>query len=152
MSNAIMWKGKIQSVNNWHGARAIFDKRKNKWIAMIFEMPKYKAFKKSLAKTFSIMKKTEGYVDLVVTVVLSSRADTGNIDKPIGDALELAGVIQNDRFIRNIAYYRHYHPNSGKKNKYDDLLLVELIPIEKENLILIAKQQKEDLFNLRRNI
>ncbi len=147
MDNIAIWTGKVQSVNRWHGARAIYSGGKAR--AMLFELPAYKKFKKSLANAFSIMKKTEGYVDLVVTVALSSRADTGNIDKPIGDALEMAGVIKNDRFIRNIAYYRHYHPNSGAKNKYNDLLMVELIPIDKENLARIAKQQKEDEFNLR---
>jgi len=147
MISTVVWKGKVQSVNRWHGAKAIHVGGKPR--AMLFELPAYKKFKVSLAKAFYKLDKTEGYVDLIVTMVLSNRSDTGNIDKPIGDALEMAGVIKNDRFIRNIAYYRHYHPNSGSKNKYNDLLMVELSPVSKPDLVRIAKQQLEDEFNLR---
>ncbi len=150
MGKTYVWTGKAQSVNRWHGARAI--KKGNKYIAMIYETQEYKKFKDSLSSVFMGMEKLSGYVDLQVTMVLSSRADTGNIDKPIGDALQLAGVIENDRFIRNIAYYRHYHPNSGQKNKYNDLLVIELTPVPEDELEIIKKQQKNDLFNLKRII
>ena len=152
MGKTVIWIGKIQSVNRWHGARALFSKQKNKWIGQIFETKDYKDFKKSIASACIGMEKLSGYIDLQVNVVLSSRADTGNVDKPIGDALELAGVIENDKFVRNITYYRHYHPNSGKKNKYNDMLMIELNPVPENELKIIAKQQKNDLFNLKRLI
>ena len=145
-----VWIGNVQSVNKWHGARSI--KKGNKNIAMIYETTEYKQFKRSLALSFKGMEKQSGYVDLQVIVVLSSRADTGNIDKPIGDALEDAGVIDNDKFIRNITYMRQYHPNSGTKNKYNDMIIVKLIPIKQESTELIMYQQKNDIFNLKRKI
>jgi len=150
MGKTFIWTGKVQSVNRWHSARTI--KKGNKYIAMIYETPAYKKFKDSLSFAFKDMEKLYGYMDLQVTMVLSSRADTGNIDKPIGDALELAGVIENDRFIRNITYYRHYHPNSGQKNKFNDLIMVELTPVPKDEMEIIEKQQKKDLFDLKRII
>ena len=144
MNNSCIWKGKVQSVNRWHGAMCI------KGSARIYETPAYKKFKTSLAATFKNLDKVSGYVDLQVTVVLSSRADTGNIDKPIGDALELAGVLENDKFIRNIAYYRHYHPNSGSKNKFEDVLMVELTKVPADELEIMEHQQKYDDFNVRK--
>ena len=152
MTHTSCWYGKIESVNRWHGARAMYNKFKDKWVGTIYEQPKYKKFKQSMARSFSIIGKIDGYVDLQVTVVAASRADTGNIDKPIGDALELAGVLEDDKFIRNIVYYRHYHPNSGKKNKYNDLIMIELSKVPEDELRIIADQQKNDLFDLKRLI
>lgn len=131
-------------------ARAI--KKGNKWIAMIYENPKYLAFKQSMAAKFACIEPIKGYVDLQVTVVAANRADTGNIDKPVGDALELAGVLEDDKFIRNIIYYRHYHPNSGSKNKYDDAIMVELTKVPESDMEIILGQQQMDAFELRRKL
>ena len=142
------WKGRVESVNRWHGARCVQKGKKS--IGMIYEQAAYRKFKETLARSFMVLGRYDGYVDLQVSVVLSPRADTGNLDKPIGDALELAGVLENDRYIRNITYKRHYHPNSGTKNKYNDFIMVELIPVKDEDLEMIKEESTTDCFGLKR--
>lgn len=149
MGNIFYYKGKVLSVNKWHGARAIFNKFKNRWTAMIYATTDYKNYKKKLIQSFLNAPKITGYVDMQLTVCLPLGSDTGNIEKAAGDALEEAGIIENDKFVRNINILRHYHPGSGSKNKYDDYLIIELTEVPEEDLKTIKYQQKNDVFELK---
>lgn len=50
------------------------------------------------------------YYIIYLGLWLWRRADTGNYLKPIGDALEDAGVIKNDRYILDIVLERNFIP------------------------------------------
>jgi len=151
MNNHIWyWIGKAESVNRWHGARAI--RSGHKWIAMIFETPKYKKFKNSMlvvfmADRFQFPKET--YVDMQITACLNKTNDTGNFEKAIGDTLEKAGIISNDRFVRNITIIRRYHPGSGTKNKFHDQLMIELTAVPDKEVSFLKIEQSDDLYGLR---
>lgn len=147
MGNIFYYKGKILSVNKWHGARAI--KKGNRWIAMIYAKPEYKEYKKALMKSFLNAPKILGFVDMQLTVCLSFGSDTGNIEKAVGDSLQGAGIIEDDKFVRNITILRHYHPRSGSKNKFDDYLIIELTEVPAGDLRTIENQRKNDVFELK---
>ena len=143
------WTGKAESVNRWHGARTM--QKGPKLIATIFETTKYKIFKNSMLKRFINTYKfpKEMYVDMQITACLNKTNDTGNFEKAIGDTLEKAGVISNDRFIRNITIIRKYHPGSGSKNKFHDNLMIELTEVPTNELCLLKMEQSDDLYGLR---
>lgn len=73
--------------------------------------PEYRAFKDSLAWACrtAIMVEQEffdGPVCVRLLLVLNPRMDAQNVVKPVLDALELAGVITNDRQVRQFGFYR----------------------------------------------
>ena len=114
------WIGKIASTNQWTAIRVI--KRSNKWIPMVYETEIYRKFKNNLAYGLkSTGVKLEGYHDLRIKVSLWKVRDTDNCIKPVMDAMEMAGIIPNDKFIRNIVIIRAYHPKSEQ-----DLLEIEV--------------------------
>ena len=76
--------------------------------AMVYQSEAYKKFKESIAKVIPPAK-IDGYVDMKIVVSLWKIADTDNIIKPVQDALQLAGAIENDKFIRDILIKRKYH-------------------------------------------
>ena len=109
-----IWYGKTVGVNKWHGARALRNKN-NKWIAQIFETKEAKEFKNSLVSSW-VTKKTylnfDGFVDMAVSLNLWKMKDSDSCIKFLMDSLEDAGILENDRKIRNIFIYRHYHKKS----------------------------------------
>ena len=150
MTHTFYWYGKVLSLNRWHLARAIFNKIKGKWKGMIYENPDFRKYKDSLVFAFKDSVKFQGYVDITITVCLGKRNDTGNIEKAIGDSLEEAKVLENDKFVRNIHLIRRYHPVSGKKNKFNDSLVIQITSVHIEDCALIESEQNNDLFELRK--
>lgn len=150
MGYIFYWKGKVLSVNRWHLARALYNKIKRKWVGRIFENPEFRAYKDSLVKSMLGAPTIKGYSDMQITACLAPIADTGNIEKAVGDSLEDADVLVNDKFIRHINLVRTYHPNSGSKNKYDDYLIIELTEVPVDDLAEIKRQQTEDVFGLKK--
>lgn len=111
--------GKLPRVNEWHGARCIAGHGR------IFETTKYKHQKADLAIAFrsrSVPISTP--VDMVIELSLWKMRDTDGPIKGIMDALELAGVIENDRLIRDITIRRLYH----KRDSADRLKVMLLSP------------------------
>ena len=111
---------------------------------MIYETKEFKEFKNSLAAVFYKGSQMTGYIDMHIIVSMSKKSDTGNIEKAIGDTLESTGIIENDKYIRNITFERHYHPISGRKNKYYDLLVITLTEVENQEII--KEEQETDKF------
>jgi len=72
--------------------------------------PAYKAFKESVAWVLRIeqedMPSIEEPVSVRLFLELNPKMDAQNVLKPVFDALELAGVIKNDRQIRTFSCYR----------------------------------------------
>ena len=128
------WTGKLVSINKWHTLIKIKGKY---FIGVSYD---YKKLKKKLIETINKQKDKnvglyynkihpiENRVDMIINVSRWRVSDTGNIEKPIGDALEVgrgknkgAGIILNDRQIRHIFIFRDYH-----KKGEDDILRVRL--------------------------
>ena len=72
--------------------------------------PAYKAFKESVAWVCRIEQRggppSEDPVSVRLFLELNPKMDAQNVLKPVFDALELAGVIKNDRQIRAFSCYR----------------------------------------------
>jgi Holliday junction resolvase RusA-like endonuclease len=132
---AAVFTGKAVGVNRWHMARTI--KIKNRWQARIFENPEYRQFKNFLVALFrKSMAPTSGYVDISITMWRHKAADSDGIIKPIFDALEDAGIVADDKLIRNVSVFRHYH-----KIKEQDMIMIELFPVPEDFLTLIVEEQ-----------
>jgi len=72
----------------------------------------YRAFKDSMAWTLrGHAERFLGPVSVRLFVVLGAQMDTDAIVKPCLDALELAGIVENDNQVRHISVYRE---NRGK--------------------------------------
>ena len=105
----IVWRGrytgKLARVNEWQKARSIGGK------AQTYASPEYKNKKEALAiSLIGPASPIADQVDLIVEVTLWKQTDTDAPIKAIMDALEDAGVIENDRQIRDIIIKRCYHP------------------------------------------
>jgi Holliday junction resolvase RusA-like endonuclease len=113
------WIGKLVSFNRYLAARAIKRKSDGRLMAFMYATTEYKNLVKNLVAAMKQIKKEiiTQYVDMVIDVSRWKVADTGNMEKPIGDALETAGIIKNDRQIRHIVIFRKYH----KKGENDNL-------------------------------
>jgi len=72
--------------------------------------PEYKAFKESVAWVLRQEQldrpPIEGPVCVRLFIELNPKMDAQNVLKPVFDALELAGVIKNDKQIRIFSCYR----------------------------------------------
>jgi Holliday junction resolvase RusA-like endonuclease len=77
----------------------------------------YRAFKDSLAWTLKAHAECfSGPVSVRLFVVLIAQMDTDAIIKPCLDALQLAGVVDNDRQVRHICVHRE----DRKKGETED--------------------------------
>jgi len=119
---SLEWIGKAVGVNEWHGARAIYSKKKGAWIAMVFESPRYREFKRSLTKAWEGAPKVRGTVDVAIYTELDG-FDTDAVIKPVLDSLKGA-VILDDRYVRNVLVHRGYHARGQ-----EDAILVEVRPV-----------------------
>jgi Holliday junction resolvase RusA-like endonuclease len=93
-------------LNEWHGAATPGGR------ARIFESPKFKAGKRDMAMSFAATRPAQPIdypVDLVVEVSLWKRIDSDAPVKAIMDALELGGVLKDDKLVRDILTIRAYH-------------------------------------------
>jgi len=91
---AVKWTGRTVSVNKCHEVRA----------GMIYASIAYKDFINSIAWAIKIASGCKIFkkVSLRIHVKLSNRKDHHNIIKPICDAIERSGLINNDKNIKYI--------------------------------------------------
>ena len=94
----IIWKGKAVSENR----RLI--PAKGRWVTN----PEYRAFKDSLIWTLKAKhhEHLKGDIEVKITMWLNPKMDAQNILKPVLDAIEQAGIIDNDRQIRKLEFTR----------------------------------------------
>jgi Holliday junction resolvase RusA-like endonuclease len=77
----------------------------------------YQAFKEALAWTLrSRLERFAGPVNVRLWAVLGPQMDTDAIIKPALDALQLAGVLENDKQVRHICVHRE----DRKKGESED--------------------------------
>lgn len=76
--------------------------------------PAYKAFKESVAWVLRQEQldtpPLEGPVCIRLFIELNPAMDASNIIKPVLDAIQLAGVIKNDKQVRTFSFYRDDRP------------------------------------------
>jgi Holliday junction resolvase RusA-like endonuclease len=110
----VLWTGKAVSVNRWKEPHIISGGKPG-----MHETKAYREFKSDVAMTIKATGHTliVGYYDMVLSVVLWKMIDTANIIKPVQDAIELSGIIKDDRYIRDVTVRRMYH----KKSEMDSI-------------------------------
>jgi len=80
----------------------------------------YQAFKESVAWAVRSHAETfTGPVSVHLSMLLNARMDATNIIKPVLDALELAGVVKNDKQVRQLHVVRE-----NAKSKQSDWLCI----------------------------
>ena len=91
----------------WHG-RAVSENRRLAPGEGRYRANKaYKAFKESVAWACKLhLEHCEGPVSVRLFMDLNPRMDAQNVIKPVLDALELAGIINNDKQVRSFSFYR----------------------------------------------
>jgi Holliday junction resolvase RusA-like endonuclease len=111
--------GKLARVNEWHASRRIGSK------STIYETTAFKTKKRSAAAAFMLTRPETPIdypVDARIRVSMWKVKDTDAPIKGLLDALEYAGVVANDRLIRDIRVIRYYHHRDA-----DDQVEVKLL-------------------------
>ena len=108
MEAAILWTGeftgKLPLINTWHAACVI------KGRGRIYETPAFKKQKRDIAVSLPHVRELfTCRMDLELHIGLWSGTDTDAPIKGIMDCLEDAGIIKNDKQIRDITIRRLYH-------------------------------------------
>lgn len=146
------WQGRTISVNQWHNATTKTVTKKGglkRHQARVYQSPQYARFKESVAVSLrseaNSQRLTEQPVvvdpcDLIIVCWLWKMKDTDGIEKPIGDALEMAGIIENDRIIRHKFTFRHYH----RKREQDSIIIGLIDASEDAHLIQIEQETGYD--------
>lgn len=79
----------------------------------MFATAKYKQNKRDMAISFSATRPSQPIdyaVDMRIRISLWKRIDSDSCVKGVMDSLEDAGVIENDKQIRDVVIVRDYHP------------------------------------------
>ncbi len=102
--NTVKWAGTIIGVNR---RSALGKKRINGiLVPMIRTSDEYKTFKDELTLTFRNLDFVPGNAIVAVSAMLRPRRDLDSFIKPLFDALEAAGVVENDRMIKQFVFNR----------------------------------------------
>lgn len=122
----MIWKGLTVSVNKWTRSRVIKSKKTGKLIPMVYSTKEYKDFIKGMAEAFlNSDKHGTDYVDVEITCTMWKMRDTDSIIKPVLDAIEQSGVLENDRYVRDIRVKRLYNDRDDP-----DEVRVRVIPAD----------------------
>jgi Holliday junction resolvase RusA-like endonuclease len=91
----------------WHGKAINENQRKDSEHGRINAGKVYEAIEESVAQVCKAnFPKFTGPVSVRLFMMLSPKMDAQKVIKPCLDALELAGVIENDRQVRHFSFYR----------------------------------------------
>lgn len=122
MANSAIWKGNAVGVNKWHGVAQVKVKtKKGKTFTrgQIYKTNEYRAFVRSLATAFKQqLTPVKGYVHVDLLMFLDPSKDTDGPFKPIFDALQMAGIVEDDR-VNHRGTYDRYDSDMG----YDTILI-----------------------------
>lgn len=109
------WKGKAVSENN----RLLWTKSRN------VPNPKYTAFKNSVAMCLRAVQLDKPPIKrpaVRLFIHLNPRMDASNIIKPVFDAIQLAGVVQDDLHICDGSFHRE-----DRKKGNDDQISIYVL-------------------------
>ena len=105
----VVWNGWAVSVNDWHVIRN----------GRIHASKEYESFISSIAWAIKAeCQQPLGHVNLLIASSLNRSFDHHNLSKPICDALERAGVVENDR---NIGIVTLWPPERHKRGCIDEI-------------------------------
>ena len=113
------YAGRLPRVNEWHGTHRVGQSAK------IFETTQFKQNKNDMAVGFMVTRPKAPIdypVDARIHVTTWKRLDSDAPVKGIFDALEIAGVLKDDKQIRDFTVIRHYHHRDAP-----DLVKVKLM-------------------------
>lgn len=110
--------GTIPRANRMYGHRCIPNKRSSKpaYLPIVFMTKEYKDFKKKIEAQVPAKHYT-GKIDLDIKVWFYRLKDTDSFIKPFLDAIESAGLVEDDKQVRDINIQREYH----KRREQDHL-------------------------------
>lgn len=134
--------GKLVSINK---RSTIKNKKiKGRLVKVICNTKEYNQLLKDLfylikAEAYTKIHNYDKKVDMILEVCRQSATDTNNIEKPIGDSLKNAGILIDDKLIKNTHYIRSYH----KKGELDKLI-VELWEPGDITIIKRGKNEKKN--------
>lgn len=98
-------------MNKWHGVTytwVVKPNGKRKKIAIIYKTPVYRQFMRSLAVMFKKqLEPVKGKVHIDIVMLVAKAMDTDGPFKPIFDALQEAGIIENDNLNHSGTYSRY---------------------------------------------
>lgn len=111
----------------WHGRAVSENDRLLPGKGRLIPNKDYKAFKESVAWTCKAhYEHFEGSVSVRLFMELNPRMDAQNVIKPVLDALEIAGIIKNDKQVRTFSFYR-----GDRKPKEEDRIGILVQEMEK---------------------
>lgn len=117
------WSGKVVGINR----RSMIAKNQRR----IMTRPEYQQFVNSIAWRIVLQLAPDPprlHGDVHVDYTFTSQHDCDAVEKPLLDALELSGVIENDRQVYSVHHRRPWKEN----RKADDELVVSVKEIEIE--------------------
>ena len=117
---SVKWTGRVVGANRLHAVKCVSGR------PLVYNTQAYKAFQESIHPVLCQIPHITGHVDIRLEVTLAKQRDTDGVLKPVLDAIETAGVVSNDRYVRHILMTRKYH---GPGNP--DVLDIGVRPIEK---------------------
>ena len=118
----------------WHGRAVSENKRLAPGRGRFRANPDYQAFKESIAWTVRPhAEQMRGPVSVRLLLTLNPRMDAQNVIKPVLDALQLAGVIRDDRQVKALSFYR---VNPPPKKEDSICIMVTEVPEEKVSDLL----------------
>jgi Holliday junction resolvase RusA-like endonuclease len=102
----------------WHGKAISENQRRINGKGRVMARDAYEAFMDSITWVCKAnFPKFEGPVSVRLFMVLNRKTDAQAVIKPCLDALELAGVIDNDRQVTHFSYYRE----TARANQQDSI-------------------------------
>ena len=113
----LAWSGKAVTKNNKHTVRKGRDGKR-----YIMLTRRYREFVEELAYTFrSQCRSRFAEMDVSIAVSVSRRTDHHNLIEPICDALETAGIIDDDRHIGEMVVSK---PERHKRGEPDEIRII----------------------------
>ena len=110
----VEWKGKAVSVNRWHVVRK----------GRIYPSNEYESFIDDLAKTvMAFCRRKLTRPDVLIVTTVGKMFDHHNLTKPILDALQRGGALENDRDVGKITLMP---PARHKRGELDEIRIYML--------------------------
>ena len=145
----MIWKGKTVGVNDWTAVRVVVKGRQAskvygavrsgliKLVPIVYKKAKYKAFVSDLSARMreELTRHGKNYVDVEIWYSAWKVRDTDGVIKPVLDALEEAGVVDNDRYVRNIRVCREYHGRDEEDEIRIKATRVSADPVTKQSTL-----------------
>ena len=109
------WSGKAVGVNKWLSCRVVHAGRKT--FPKMYETTAYREFKMELAMWIRANCKHKFHtasINVKITICIYTLMDSDAIIKPVFDAMEDSGIIDDDKYIQDFQVIRHSHKRGDR--------------------------------------